>query len=55
MFNLDNITDKNDNNWPYRSLVIGPSGSGKRNFLINLIQQNKTIMSLIKYIYIQKI
>ena len=29
MFNLDNVTTKNDNkNWPYRMLIIGPSGSG---------------------------
>ena len=32
MFNLGNITDKNDNNWPYRSLIIGPSGSGIKCF-----------------------
>ena len=30
MFNLDNVTTKNDNkNWSYRTLVTGPSGSGK--------------------------
>ena len=32
MFNLDEITSKNDNKtWPYRKLIIGPSGSGKTN------------------------
>ena len=35
MINLDNIvSNKNmssseDNNWPFRMLIIGPSGSGK--------------------------
>ena len=39
MFNLDGITNKNDNKtWPYRILVIGSSGSGKKNALLNLIQ-----------------
>ena len=50
MFNLDNITYKNDNNWPYRSLVSGPSGSGKRNFLLNLIQQDNNVIDKI-YLY----
>ena len=37
MLNLDNIVNnKNtssleDNNWPFRTLIIGPSGSGKTN------------------------
>ena len=36
MFNLDNITEKNDNkDWPYRKLIIGPSGSGKTNYLLS--------------------
>ena len=40
MFNLDNVTSKNDNrNWPYRTLLIGPSGCGKTNTLLNFIQQ----------------
>ena len=26
MFNLDDLTEKDDNNdWPYRKLIIGPS------------------------------
>ena len=30
MFNLDDITKKDDHtDWPYRKLIIGPSGSGK--------------------------
>ena len=37
MFNLDDITSKN-NNKIFRLLIIGPSGSGKTNTLINLIQ-----------------
>ena len=41
MFNLDTITNKNskndDKNWPYRMLMIGSSGPGKTNALLNLI------------------
>ena len=41
MFNLDAITNKNnkddDQKWPHRMLLIGPSGSGKSNALLNLI------------------
>ena len=41
MFNLDTITSKNGNKkWPYRMLIIGPSGSEKTNALLNLIQQD---------------
>ena len=33
MFNFDAIVNKNnkgdDKKWPYRMLIIGPSGSGK--------------------------
>ena len=33
MFNLDDITVKNDNtDWSYRKLIIGPSGCGKTKF-----------------------
>ena len=43
MFNLDAITNKNnkddDKKWPYRMLIIGPSGSRKTNALLNLIQK----------------
>ena len=62
MFNLDDITDKNNKEqnekWPcipdhpYRILIIGGSGSGKTNPLLNLIK-NKTILT--KFICMQKI
>ena len=39
MFNLGDITVKNDNNtWPHRKLIIGLSGSGKTNYLLNSIK-----------------
>ena len=42
MFNLD-VTKKNnkddDKKWPYRMLIIGPTGSGKTNALLNLTQK----------------
>ena len=48
MFNLDTVTNKNDNKtWPYRMLIIGPSGSGKTNALLNLIQQDNNIIDKI--------
>ena len=48
MFNLDDITAKNDNKgWPYRTLVIGPSGSGKINYLLNKIQTDNNIIDKI--------
>ena len=43
MLNLDNIvSNKNtssseDNDWPFRMLIIGPSGSVKTNTLLHLI------------------
>ena len=40
MFNLGNITTKNDNtDWSYKKLIGGPSGSGKTNYLLNSVQQ----------------
>ena len=49
MFNLDDITNKQSEEhnlkWPsvpdhlYRILIIGGSGSGKTNALLNLIQE----------------
>ena len=42
MLNLDNIvSNKNtssseDNDWPFRMLIIGPSGSGKTNTLLHI-------------------
>ena len=50
MFTLDTVTSKTDNkNWPYRMLIIGPSGSAKTNTLLNLIQQDNN--NLIDKIY----
>ena len=44
MFNLDDITVKNDNtDWPYRKLIIGPSGCGKTNYLLNSIHKDNNI------------
>ena len=43
MFDLDAIANKNnqddDKKWPYRMLIIGSSGSGKADVLLNLIQK----------------
>ena len=43
MFNLNAITNKNDKDdgkiWAYRMLIIGPSGPGKTNALLNLFQK----------------
>ena len=51
MFNLDNITKKTDNkDWPYRKLIIGPSGSGKIHYLLNSIQKGNKIIDKI-YLY----
>ena len=51
MFNLDNITKNDDNrDWPYRKLIIGPSGFGKTNYLLNSIQkENNTIDKIYLY------
>ena len=61
MFNLDDVTNENnrDHNekWPYipdhpyRMLIIGSSGSGKTDVLLNLIKQQDT-ESLIDKIYL---
>ena len=45
MINLDSIANKNNEKWPfipdhrYRIIIIGGSGSGKTNTLLNLIKQ----------------
>ena len=62
MINFDDIINENkiehNKNWPYipdhpyRILIIGGSGSGKTNVLLNLIKNNQT---LIKYICTQEI
>ena len=52
MFNLDNITKKDDNkDWPYRKLIIGPSGSGKSNYLLNSIQKDNNIIDKILIVF----
>ena len=58
MFNLDNITKKDNNNnnnnnkdWPYRKLFSGPSVSDKTNYLLNLIQKDPYIINKI-YLYV---
>ena len=53
MFNLDDITNENNKqhnekwpfipNYPYRILIIGGSGSGKTNALLNLIKEQDDI------------
>ena len=55
MFNLDDITIKNDNrDWSYRTLVIGPSGLGKTNYLLNKIQTDNNIINKV-YIYAKEL
>ena len=55
MLNLDNIvSNKNmsssqDNNWPFRMLIIGPSGSGKTNTLLHLINNLHPIDKIYLY------
>ena len=59
MFNLDDITNENnkDHNlkWPfipehpYRILIIGGSGSGKTNALLNLIKEQGDINKICLY------
>ena len=51
MFNLDDITTKNeDKSWPYRSLKIGPSESGKTDCLLNKIPGDNNIFDKM-YLY----
>ena len=59
MINLDNIINDSNNNhnekWPYipnhpyRILIIGGSGSGKTNTLLNLINEQKDIDKIYLY------
>ena len=52
MFHLDNITKQDDDkSWPYRKLIISPSGSGKTNYLSNSIQKDNNIIDKI-YLYL---
>ena len=59
MFNLDDITNENNKehnkkqpyipDYPYRILIIGGSGSGKTNALLNLISQQDDIDKIYQY------
>ena len=59
MINLDSITNENnkkhDEKWlyipdhPYRIIIIGGSGSGKTNALINLINEQNDIDKIYLY------
>ena len=59
MIDLDNIVDNNNKgnnvNWPYipdhpyRILIIGVSGSGKTNTLLNLINEQRDIDKIYLY------
>ena len=55
MLNLDSIvSNKNrssseDNNWPFRMLIIGPSGSSKTNILLHLINNLHPIDKIYLY------
>ena len=55
MLNLDSIvSNKNtssseDNNWPFRMLIIGPSGSSKTNTLLHLINNLHPIDKIYLY------
>ena len=59
MINLDNITNENNKKlnekWPYipdhpsRILIIGGSGSGKTNTLLNLINEQNDIGKIYLY------
>ena len=53
MLNLDNIVGnkkiKEDNDWPFRMLIIGPSGSGKTNSLLHLINNLHPIDKIYLY------
>ena len=53
MLNLDNIVGnkkiKEDNDWPFRMLIIGPSGSGKTNTLLDLINNLHPIDKIYLY------
>ena len=59
MINLDNIindnNEKHNEKWPdipdqpYRIIIIGGSGSGKTNALLNLINEQKDIDKIYLY------
>ena len=48
---MDNITERDKNrDWPYRKLIIGPSGPVKTTYLLNSIQRDPNIIDKI-YLY----
>ena len=55
MINLDSIANKNNEKWPfipdhrYRIIIIGGSGSGKTNTLLNLINEQHDIDKIYLY------
>ena len=55
MTNLDSITNENNKKWsyipdhPYRILILGGSGSGKTNALLNLLNEQHDIDKM--YVY----
>ena len=53
MLNLDDIVsnkkENKDNDWPFRMLIIGSSGSGKRNTLLHLINNFRPIDKIYLY------
>ena len=55
MLNLDNIvsskstSSSEDNDWPFRMLIMGPSGSGKTNTLLHLINNLHPIDKIYLY------
>ena len=55
MLNLDNIVSNRstsfseDNNWPFRMLIVGPSESGKTNTLLHLINNLHPIDKIYLY------
>ena len=53
MLNLDDTVGnkkiKEDNDWPFRMLIIGPSGSDKANTLLHLINNLHPIDKIYSY------
>ena len=53
MINFDDYASENkterNRNWPYRTLIIGGSGSGKTNVLLNLIENQPEIDKIYLY------
>ena len=56
MLNLDNIvsnkkkSSSENDDWPFRMLIIGPSGSGKTNTLLHLIDKFHPIDKIYLYV-----